>query len=581
MKQVESVAGEKAVDVQVDHDSYTASESELKLSGWERFKDSFRRQDQGYEDLDPDLSDVERAAILTARAPLSRTLQGRHLQMIAIGGSIGTGLFVGAGSKLSTGGPAGVLIAYSLIGSLTYVTCQAVGELTVTFPVAGAYITFPTRFIDPSWGFAMSWNVAMSCLIGFPLELVAASMTIRYWNPDVNPAAIIVVFYVFICSINFFGVKGYGEAEFVFSSIKITAIIGFILFGIIVVCGGGPSHEYLGARYFHDPGAFANGFKGVCAVFVSAAYSFAGTEAVGLVAAETENPRKTIPKATKQVFWRVLLFYIISLLMVGLLVPYTDPRLLSGSSFVDAKASPFVLAIVDAGVKGLPSVINAVILVAVLSVGNADIFIASRVLSALAAANHAPKIFGYIDKNGRPLFGIIAASLTGALCFLVGTGKDMTIFNWLLSVSGLSALFNWGSICLCHIRVRRALKSQGRSTDELAFTAQTGEYGSYYGIILCILVIIAQFWVALFPIGGKPNAADFFMAYLSFPIVLFFYVSHKIWHKNWRLYIRAKDIDVDTGRRDTDFDLLKQELAEERKELSQRSFLYRTWNFWC
>jgi amino acid transporter len=576
---VASAVGSDKYGTTVDVVPYDDDKPEL--TGFARFVDSFKRYDEKELNLDPNLSDIERTAIITANSPLSRSLKNRHLQMIAIGGAIGTGLFVGSGKRLSTGGPAGVLIGYTLVGTMIYVTCQALGELAVTFPVAGAFITFNTRFIDPLWGFAMAWNYAMSWLITLPLELVAALLTVDYWNSTTNPAAFVCIFYVLICVINFFGARGYGEAEFVFSFIKVIAVVGFILFGIIIVSGGGPNHKYLGAHYYYDPGAFANGFKGVCSVFVSAAFAFSGTELAGLAAAETANPRKSLPKATKQVFWRITLFYVVSLCLVGLLVPYDDTRLTSGTSSADARALPFVLAIVDAGISGLPSVMNVVIMIAVCSVGNSAVYASLRTLAALAACNQAPKIFNYIDKRGRPMFGIIVACLFGALCFLVASKDEATVFDWLSALSGLSSLFTWGSICFSHVRFRYALRAKGRTTDEIAYTAQAGVWGSIYGVVLIILVIIAQFWIALFPIGVDPNPTDFFQAYLSAPVILFFYAGHKLWTRNWRLYIRAEDIDVDTGRRELDLDVLKQELLEEKEIIAAKPFYKRVWHFWC
>ncbi len=281
-----------------------------QVGKWQAFKDSFKQYE--YEAVDPSLSDVEKAAIATTRSPLARKLKNRHIQMIAIGGAIGTGLFIGSGGALATGGPAGLLIAWLLIGIMIYCTVQALGELAVAFPISGAFSVFSSRFISPSWGFAMGWNYALQWLIVLPLELVAASITIHYWNSKINSVAWVAIFYVFIVAINFFGVKGYGEAEFIFSIIKVIAVVGFIFLGVILVCGGGPQGGYIGGKYWHHPGAFAHGFKGVCSVFVTAAFSFGGTELVGLAAAETENPRKSLPKATKQVFWRITLFYIIS-----------------------------------------------------------------------------------------------------------------------------------------------------------------------------------------------------------------------------------------------------------------------------
>lgn len=281
--------------------------------------------------------DMEQAAQATALSPLLRRLKGRHLQMIAIGGSIGTGLFVGSGQALAYGGPASLVIAFSLIGVMMYCTVQALGEMAVAFPVAGSFASYSTRFIDPAWGFAMGWNYAIQWLVILPLEIVAASITVDYWVDDRHlNAAWVVMFWMLIVSINFFGVKGYGEAEFVFSIVKVTAVIGYIILGVIMNIGGGPNGSYIGFMRWSDPGAFNNGFKGLCSTFITAAFAFGGTELVGLAAAETENPRKALPTAIKQVFWRITLFYVVSLTLVGTLVGYDDPRLLNGSSSADA-----------------------------------------------------------------------------------------------------------------------------------------------------------------------------------------------------------------------------------------------------
>ena len=263
--------------------------------------------------------------------------------MIAIGGSIGTGLFVGSGAALSGGGPASLVLAYGLIGVMLYCTVHALGELAVAYPVAGSFAVYGSRFIDPAWGFAMGWNYALQWMVTLPLEIVAASITLQFWEGAraTNPAAWVTIFLIVIIAINFFGVRGYGEAEFVFSIIKIVAVLGFILLGIIINTGGAGDKYYVGifpffpsflslpstftsrprsgidsiqgAHYWYDPGAFHHGFKGLCTVFTTAAFSFAGTELVGLAAAESDNPRVTLPKAVKQVFWRIcLVIYMLS-----------------------------------------------------------------------------------------------------------------------------------------------------------------------------------------------------------------------------------------------------------------------------
>lgn len=481
----------------------------------------------------------------------------------------GTGLFVASGKSLSNGGPASVLIAYSLIGMMLFCTVQALGEMAVILPVAGSFSAYSTRFLDPAWGFAMGWNYAMQWLVVLPLEVVAAAITVQYWNSSVSPAAWVTIFLVIIISINLFGVRGYGEAEFVFSIVKVIAVIGFIILGIALDVGGGPDGEYIGGKYWHYPGAFHNGFKGLCSVFVTAAFAFAGTELVGLAAAEAANPRKSLPTAVKQVFWRITLFYVVSLTFVGLLVPYNDGRLI-GSSSSDAKASPFVIAIENAGIHGLDSVMNVVIMISVISVGNSAVYGSSRTLAALAEQSQAPKIFAYIDREGRPLVAIIFASLLGIIAFLAASGAEVEVFNWLQALSGLSSIFTWGSICLCHIRFRRAWKLQGHALDELAFRSQAGVLGSWLGFIFNILVLIAQFWVGIAPIpdsngvritGAVHLVSNFFQAYLAMPVVLLFYIPYKIYHKT--PFMRCKDMDLRTGIRELN---LKELLAEEEVE---------------
>jgi len=543
------------------------------------------------------------AAERTANSGLAHKLKGRHMQMIAIGGSIGTGLFVTSGAALSSGGAASLVIAYIIIGILMFCTVQALGEMAVLFPVAGSFSAYSTRFLDPAWGFAMGWNYAIQWLVVLPLEIVAASITLGFWPGarETNEAAWVTIFLVVIVAINFFGVRGYGEAEFVFAIIKVVAVIGFILLGIVLNCGGGPDGGYIGGTFWQNDnvpasyagytvdnqpagsinsGAFHNGFKGLCSVFVTAAFSFAGTELVGLAAAEADNPRKTLPTAIKQVFWRICLFYIVALTIVSLLVPYGDARLLAGGSSSDAKASPFVIAINNAGIAILPSIMNVVILIAVLSVGNSSIYGSSRTLAALAEQGQAPRILAYIDRQGRPLVAIIAASILGLLCYVVAGGQATanTALNWLYSLSGLSSIFTWGSICLAHIRFRAAWKAQGHSLDELAFQAQGGVIGSWIGFILNVLVLIAQFWTAIWPVGygsktGTEIAQNFFLAYLAAPVVILFYVPYKLWYKT--PFMKVGDMDLQTGRRELDTAALIEQDRIEKANLPRWKRIYK------
>lgn len=439
---------EKDSDVEHIYSGSTSRTQPGNTGVWDSFIDSFKPAIPS-ETLtsisigdDRELTDLERSNINSANSNLSRKLKSRHLQMISIGSSIGTGLFVGSGSALGTGGPAGLMIGWFLTSTGVFATMQGLGELSITFPISGSFNLFASRFLEPAIGFAIGWNYFMQFFVLLPLELVAGAITIKYWNASINSDVFVIIFWLLIVFITLLGVKGYGESEFVFSMVKVIAVIGFNIMSIVLICGGGPNHDFVGNRNWIEYGAFANGFKGVCSVFVTAAFSFGGTEMIGLTAAETMNPRKTLPKAIKQVFWRICLFYLVSLTMIATLVSYKDERLI-GQSSVDATASPFVIAVVNGGVKGLPSVINAVILISVISVGNASVYATSRSLNSLAEQGMAPKWTGYVDRAGRPLAAILITDIFGLFALIAASDKQVEVFNWLLAISGLSSIFTW------------------------------------------------------------------------------------------------------------------------------------------
>jgi len=496
---------------------------------------------------------------------LDKSMKTRHLHMIAIGGSIGAGFFVGSGGALAKGGPASVLIDFSIMGVMIFNVVYALGELAVMYPVSGGFYTYSTRFIDPSWGFAMGWNYVFQWAIVLPLELLVAGLTIHYWPgaQETNVAVFITIFWVFIVLINIWGTLGYAEEEFWSSCIKLGATIVFMIIALILVLGGGPSNgmysEYWGARTWYNPGAFQNGFKGFCTVFVTAAFSFSGTELVGLAAAETKNPLKSLPGAIRQVFWRITLFYILGLTFVGLLVPSNDNRLMGSSS--DANTSPFVIAGKNAGLIGFDSFMNVVILISVISIGVSGVYGGSRTLTALANQGYAPKCFTYIDRAGRPLYSVAFILMWGPLAYMNLASTGETVFNWFVALSGLAALFTWGSICLAHIRFRKAWAYHGHTLDEIPFKAAGGVIGSWIGIGIIIIVLVAQFYTAVSPIGKRlGTATDFFSAYLAVFVVTAFWIAGYFWKREG--WLRTAQMDVDTGRRELDWDLINRERAE-------------------
>ncbi|TDZ30771.1 Amino-acid permease inda1 [Colletotrichum spinosum] len=523
---------------------------------------SFQRRDRG-----------------TGESELDRSMKPRHLQMIAIGGSIGAGFFVGSGSALTKGGPGSVLICFLIAGVMIFNVVYALGELAVMYPVSGGFYTYSIRFLDPSWGFAMGWNYVFQWVIVLPLELTVCSFTIQYWNKEISTAVWITVFWVFIIIVNVFGTLGYAEEEFVSSAFKLAATVIFMIVAVVLICGGGPEggkyDEYWGDRLWRDPGAFQNGFRGFCSVFVTAAFSFSGTELVGLAAAETANPAKSLPSAIKQVFWRITIFYILGLTFVGLLVSSTDERLLNSANPYADGVSPFVLAGLDAHLWGYDSFMNFVILVSVISIGLSCVYGGSRTLTALAQQGYAPKIFTYIDRSGRPLPSVVLNLAFGGLAYVRLASSGGVVFDWLLSLSGLAALFTWGSICAAHIRFRAAWKAQGHTLDELPFRAIGGVGGSWLGLFLVFICMAAQFFVAVAPPGvdGVGTAEDFFKSYLALPVVLFFWACGYLWKRKG--FLKVSQIDLDTGRREIDWDEIHAYRAEVAKWPKWRQWFHK------
>ncbi|TLD18661.1 hypothetical protein E2P81_ATG09959 [Venturia nashicola] len=495
--------------------------------------------------------DAEKAAPAYEPAGLGDHLRGRQFSVTSDDVAIveadqgklhrklkGAGLFVISGGAFQTGGPGAVLMGFIIIGIMIYLMNQALAELascTRSMEVSDfnskppnsnpdnvhleAFTMYICRFIDPSWGFACGWQYGIGWLTVLPFEISAACNIIHYWSSteNITNVAWILPLLFALTVIQFFGVKGYGEVEFVLSIIKITACVGFIILGIIIDC-----------RWHAPWSGFLNGFHGFCTVFVTASFAFGGTELTGLAAAEAEDPRKEVPKASKQ---------------VG-----------EGST---SRHSPFVIAIQLAGIKVLPSIFNAVILISVMSVANSCTFASTRTFRHLHNTAWVPRSSPMLTRRpsscrNRPptpfrMLGLINLAPSGG-----------NIFNWLLALSGLSSFFIFGSIAVAHIRFRLAWKHQGHTIEELPFKAAFGVWGSYICAVMNFLCLAAQFYVALYPVGDPSGYLDpttFFQAYLAGPFLIILYIGWKAYSWFARpeerpLYIPIKNIDIYTGMRE-------------------------------
>ncbi|CAR22012.1 amino acid permease [Lachancea thermotolerans CBS 6340] len=570
------------------YDSRPHAQHEEHEGAWCRFRDSFKRAQKRSV---PQGGDLETASVQTdlTDGRLRRSIRPRHVAMMSVCTGIGTGLLVANGKSLRYGGPGGLIIGYAAVSVVAYIMMQAAGEMAVAYPsMPGNFNAYSSVFISKPFGFASVWLYCLQWLTVFPLELITASLTIKYWTDSVNADVFIAIFYVFILFIHFFGSRGYGESEFIFGLCKVLMIAGFVILAIVINCGGAGNSGYIGARYWHDPGAFAVGdpaskFKGFCYVLVTGYFSYGGTELYAMTVNEQSSPRRAIHSATKQCIYRILVIYMLTMVLIGFLVPHTSDELMGSGGKSATHASPYVLAVSLHGVKVVPHIVNAVILIAVVSVGNSAMYSGPRVLNALAEQGYAPKFLAYIDRAGRPLMALIACSVIGLLAFVAASDHEEDVFTWLAAIAGLSELFTWSAILLSHIRFRQAMKYHGYSLSQLGYKSITGLWGSIYGVCFNILVFVAQFWVALAPIGnnGKTDVLSFFQSYLAFPLWFVFFLGYMVYSGEWMILRPLKDIDINHFRCVYDEERIEQEKLEHKTMLQNSNWLGRLKHFWC
>jgi len=315
-------------------------------------------------------SDVEKQTSIQGEG-LKRNLSSRHLQFVAIGGTVGTGVFIASGGSIATAGPAGALLAYVFVGTLVYSVMLSLAEMATYLPIAGAFTQYAARFVDPSLGFAMGWIYWFSWSITYALELTAAGLIIQWWNPGLNIGIFITIFWVPITAVNFLPVDIFGEFEFWFASIKVVALFGFWIFAICMNAGGVGQQGYIGFKYWNQPGAFAPylaegpvaKFVGFWAVLIQAGFAYQGTELCAIGAGESANPRKTMPQAIRRTFWSIFTLFVFTIFFIGILVPYDNEQIAVGDT--NAGSSPIVIAIQLAGVSALPDIMNAILLTVV------------------------------------------------------------------------------------------------------------------------------------------------------------------------------------------------------------------------
>ncbi|KAJ7068002.1 amino acid permease [Mycena amicta] len=413
---------------------------------------------------------------------LVRQLKNRHVAMISIGAN-----------ALRFGGPVGLLLGYVAVGTITYSVMISLGEMISYLPIPGGHLTLARRFVDPAFSFTMGWNywynwnddcftsrgnyqrdVILAHQLTF-LWISAGSILIDFWSGShVSNAVWITIIMVVIIGINMCGAGVYGEAEFIFASIKVITITGLIILGIVLDLGGGPNHDRIGFRYWKNPG-------------------------------EAKNPRRNLPKAIKRVYIRILLFYIGGVIIIGLLVPSNEARLNLADG--TAASSPFVIAIERAGIKALPSIINACLLTSAWSAGSSDLF-----TNGLAAAGNAPRIFLTTLPNGLPIVALAFCSCFACLAYMaIGTGSAR-VFGYFSAMTSIAGLLTWFGICVTYIRFHAGMAAQGYNRKDLPFSSPLQPWAAWYALIFCVLICFFNGWATF--LKGNFSAATLITDYL-------------------------------------------------------------------
>ncbi|MFC6323996.1 amino acid permease [Companilactobacillus baiquanensis] len=468
---------------------------------------------------------------------VNRSLKTRHLSMIALGGSIGTGLFVASGSSISTAGPGGALIAYVAIGIMVYFLMTSLGEMATYMPVSGSFATYATKFIDPAMGFALGWNYWFNWAITLAVDLSTISLVIKYWFPSWSSWKISLTFLVVLLVINLISVGSFGETEYWLSSIKVTAVIVFLIVGALTIFGILGQNGAVGlSNYTYKKAPIVGGIPAVLSVFVVAGFSFQGTELIGITAGESATPEKSIPKAIKQVFWRILLFYILSIAVIGALIPYTSPNLL-GSEAGDIAISPFTIVFKRVGIPLAAGIMNAVILTSVISAANSGLYAASRMLWSMSKQGMAPKTFERTNNHGVPVFSLLLTALVGGAALFTSLYGD-SFYELLVAASGLTGFIAWLGIAFSHYRFRRAYLNKGYSLDDLKYKAKWFPFGPILAIVLGIIIIIGQDIRSLVNF----NMGRLLISYSGLIILFICWLYYKLRYKT--KFVKLDDIDV-------------------------------------
>ncbi|MEG4314390.1 amino acid permease [Pseudomonas sp. FIP_A4] len=441
--------------------------------------------------------------------PLQRGLKNRHIQLIALGGAIGTGLFLGSAGVLRSAGPS-MILGYAIGGLIAFLIMRQLGEMIVEEPVAGSFSHFAHQYWGPFAGFMSGWNYWVLYVLVGMAELTAVGKYVQFWWPEIPTWATAAAFFVLINLINLTNVKAFGEAEFWFAIIKVAAIIGMIMLGLFLLFSGQGGEQASISNLWSRGGFFPNGIHGLIMALAIIMFSFGGLELVGITAAEAADPKTVIPKAINQVVYRILIFYIGALTVLLTLYPWDSLLETLGSAADPYSGSPFVQIFSLIGSDTAAHLLNFVVLTAALSVYNSGVYCNSRMLYGLAEQGDAPRALLKVNRRGVPVLAIGVSAAVTLLCVLVNYLAPQNALELLMSLVVASLVINWAMISMAHLKFRKAMQQRGVEPSFKAFWFPFSNY-------LCLAFVAGILAIMLFIPGIRLSvyAIPFWVAFLG------------------------------------------------------------------
>lgn len=505
--------------------------------------------DSSDKDLEANFDDVRLDREVTVfkedRGKLQQGLNQRHLQMIALVGVFGTGIFLGSGSVLYTAGPLGSLLCFIVIAFIVGLNQAAVAEVACLVPVSSATVRHLEQFVDPALSFAYGWILVWDCIL--PADISAAALIIDFWGWNVHQAIWISILIFCVSVVSFMPIRAYGEMEFCFALCKLALLIILIITSIYITSGSGGRENAIWFKYWtgeNGPfqefitngslGRFSAFWKGLSGVV----YSFGGVQSVPTLAAEVQHPRRAIFRACKRIFYRVSILMILTIFFLSMIISSTHPSIAPETG--SAQSSPFVIAMKEARIKALPHIVNTMILSSAFSSASAKVISGSRTLFALAVKGQAPQFFLRTNKRGIPYWGSLFVMIFTPLSFMSLSQSGAVVFSWFQDLIAANQLVGWILISWNHIAMNRAIKVQGYSRERLPHSISFAPCAAWVSGIGSVILILTSGFQNFVP--GHFEISSFLTCYFIIPLTFGLYISWKLFKKT--KYLKPDEIDL-------------------------------------